>query len=524
MKSILKNITGTAFAILIAGFLFQSCTKDFDDINTNPYGISDKQLEADFKLVGEPFKQAQMNIYTITPVWVMQLQQNLLGDVYSGYMMPPTPFRGNNNNMTYALVDGWNGFVWSVGYGSVMAPLANSDRKGDGKFPSFEAWAKIIRVEAMHRVSDIYGPIIYSSYGKPNDNNQFDYDCQSKVYDEFFKDLTSAVEVLTPYAEGDSAQQFATFDLAYGGNYTSWIKFANSLRLRLAIRISKVDPARGQAEAEAAVNHSIGVMTGNIDNFFIQNQSGLSHPLNIINNAWNDVRMGAPMDSYLSGYNDERIGKYFQTSDISPNEFVGIRQGIDIVAKVDYQGFSKLAEFGAVQLMTCAEVYFLRAEGALRGWDMGGSAQEFYNSGITTSFEQHGLDASGYIVDNTSTPADYTDAFNADNNRTAASDITIQWNDGDNFERQLERVITQKWIAVYPDGQEAWSEFRRTGYPKLFPVSVNNSNGTISTEDFIKRVNFVEAEYQTNPDGIATAVSCLNGPDNGGTNLWWDID
>jgi hypothetical protein len=77
---------------------------------------------------------------------------------------------------------------------------------------------------------------------------------------------------------------------------------------------------------------------------------------------------------------------------------------------------------------------------------------------------------------------------------------------------------------MYPDGQEAWSEFRRTGYPKLFPVTVNNSGGTISTEDFIKRVNFVSDEYETNPDGVATGVACLDGPDNGGTSLWWDID
>jgi hypothetical protein len=231
------------------------------------------------------------------------------------------------------------------------------------------------------------------------------------------------------------------------------------------------------------------------------------------------------MESYLKGFNDERIGKYFQTSEIAPGEYAGIREGINIAAKSDYVGFSKLVDFSnSIQLMTCSEVYFLRSEGALRGWIMGGSAQELYNMGIIKSFEQYGLDGNAYMNDNTSKPADYADPFNNENNRAAVSDITIQWNDGDEFERKLERVITQKWIAMYPDGQEAWSEFRRTGYPKLFPVSVNNSGGTISTEEFIKRVNFVSAEYETNPDGVASGVSCLSGPDNGGTNLWWDID
>ena len=524
MKTRYMKFISIALVALVLGFSIESCTKKYEEINTDPYGISDDQLKADYKLVGEPFKQAQMNIYTVTPVWVMQLQQNLLGDVYSGYMMPPTPFRGNNNNMTYALVDGWNGFVWSSAYGSVMAPLANSDRKGAGQFPNFEAWAKIVRVEAMHRVSDHFGPIVYSQYGKPNDNGQFMYDCQDEVYDEFFKDLDTAINVLTPYAQGDSVQQFTSFDLVYGGNYTSWIKFANSLRLRLAIRVSKVDPERAKKEAEAAVNHPIGVLADNSENFLVTPDGGLAHPLNTINNAWNDVRMGAPMESYLKGYNDPRIAHYFQPSGIVPGEYVGIRQGIDIAAKSDYVEFSKLIDFGAIQLMTCAEVYFLRAEGAVRGWNMGGSAQELYNDGITKSFEQYGMTPGVYLSDNSSLPANYADPFNNENNIPAASDMTIAWNEGDAFERKLERIVTQKWLAMYPDGQEAWSEFRRTGYPKLFPVMVNNSGGTISTDEFIKRVNFVEGEYQTNPDGVASGVACLSGPDNGGTNLWWDID
>ncbi len=524
MKNKKRYIFGLALMFVVAGLFFQSCTKNFEEINTDPYGISDEQLKADYKLVGEPFKQALQNIYAYTPVWVTQLQQNLIGDVYSGYMMPPTPFRGNINNMTYALVDGWNGFPWSVAYENVMAPLAMVERKAGDGFPNFKAWAKIVRVEAMHRVSDIYGPIIYTKYGKPNDDGSFDYDCQKDVYYAFFQDLDDAINTLTPYADGDSVQMFAAFDLVYGGDYVKWIKFANTLRMRLAIRIANVDPAKGEAEYKAAINQKYGVLVDNSDNFIVKSEAGLSHPLNTINNAWNDIRMGAPMDSYLNGYNDPRMPKYFQPSEIVPGEYVGIREGIDIKAKADYQPFSKLAEMGPVQLMVCAEAYFLRAEGALRGWDDGGTAQEFYETGIQMSFDQYGLgDASAYINDDTDTPADYDDPFNPDNNIEAASNITIKWNDGDDFETKLERIITQKWIAMYPDGQEAWSEFRRTGYPKLFPNIINNSGGTIT--GFIKRINFVEGEYQANPQGVQNAVTnCLNGPDTGGTPLWWDVN
>jgi hypothetical protein len=197
-------------------------------------------MAADYKIVGEPFKQALQNIYSYDPVWVFQLQQNLIGDVYSGYMMPPTPFRGNINNMTYFLVNGWNQFPWSVAYDKVMAPMAAVDRKA-ADFPDFKAWGKIVRVEAMHRLSDIYGPVIYTKYGHVNDDGSIDYDCQKEVYHTFFKELDTAVSVLAEFANGD-VQRFTNFDLAYGGDYSKWIKFANSLRLRLAIRISLVEP------------------------------------------------------------------------------------------------------------------------------------------------------------------------------------------------------------------------------------------------------------------------------------------
>ncbi len=523
MKKNIKYTIGLIVSLMLAVLFFQSCTKNFEEINTDPYGISDEQLKADYKLVGEPFKQALQNIYAYRPEWVTQLQQNLIGDVYSGYMMPPTPFRGNINNMTYFLVNGWNEFPWKVAYNDVMAPLASVEKKAGNGFPNFKAWAKIVRVEAMHRVSDIYGPIIYTKYGKPNDDGSFDYDCQKDVYYAFFKDLDDAIKTLTPYADGDSTKVFKSFDLVYDGDYVKWIKFANTLRMRLALRIAEVDPAKAETEYKAAINQKYGVLSDNSENFLVRSEAGLSHPLNTINNAWNDIRMSAPMESYLTGYNDPRLPKYFQPSKLEPGKYIGIREGIDIKAKADYQNFSKLANFGLIQLMTAAEAYFDRAEGALRGWDNGGTAQSFYEKGIQTSFDQYGLgDATNYINDASSKPADYVDPKNSANNIAAASTITIKWNDADNFQTKLERIITQKWIAMYPQGEEAWAEFRRTGYPRLFPNILNYSGGTIT--GFIKRVNFVESEYQTNPQGVAKAVKCLKGPDTGGTPLWWDVN
>ena len=525
-RKILYKTLGLLAIGCVTMLSFQSCTDKFEEINTNEYNITPEELQVDFQHVGSGFVQAQENLYAYNPAWVTQLQQNLIADVYSGYMMPPTPFAGNVNNMNYSLVDGWNGFPWSWAYQNVMSPLLASDfAAGDGgEFDNFKAWAKILRVEAMHRVSDIYGPIVYSEFGQVGAK----YDCQEDVYNAFFADLESAIVSLTPLIN-DDARPFTNFDLVYGGDYEKWIQFANSLRLRLAIRVSKVNPSLAQTEGEAALANSVGLLTSNDNNFNIATRSGATHPLNIMNNAWNDIRMGAPMESILTGYNDPRIATYFVESAEFPGEFKGIRQGIEIASKSEYENYSPLVTFGDVQLMTAAEIHFLMAEAALRGWAGAGDAQANYETGIMTSFDQHGASgADAYIADDTSTPAPYIDPKNADNDVDAGSPnlsaATIAWNDADDFETKLEKIITQKWIAMYPEGQEAWSEVRRTGYPKLFPVVINNSGGKISTEEFIKRINFPANELATNPDGVAQGLQCLGDDDDGGSALWWDID
>lgn len=521
-----------AYIVMAGSFLLGGCTKKFEEYNTDPYGISGTELAVDFKLLGTPLQQVQQNIYVATPAWNTQLQQNLMGDVYSGYMCPPTPFANNINNMNYALVDGWNTFPWDDAYGSVMPQIKDALTNAGKAYPAFYAWAKILRVEAMHRVSDIYGPIIYTHYAQVNADGSVTYDSQKDAYYAFFADLDSAITTLTPLAQNASAvAAFTNFDYVYAGDYKKWVRFANTLRLRLALRIVKADPAKAQAEGEKALANAIGLLKTNDDNFNIS-IGATPHPLNIINNSWGDIRMGAPMESYLNGYNDPRAGKYFlpATDATVLNQFKGIRQGINIDAKGRYGDFSMLVTFpNQIQLMTAAEAWFLKAEAAIRGWAGAGSALTDYNTGVQTSFTQYGLDASSYLNDATSKEKPYTDpkAITAGQNDVTTgspylSTITIKWDAAATFDQQLERIITQKWLAMYPDGQEAWSEFRRTGYPKLFPVVINNSGGTISTTAFIRRINFASSEKSTNPAGVAGAVTLLGGADNGGTRLWWD--
>lgn len=503
------------------------CTGDFEDYNTNPYGVTDEQLEADYNNVGAYFTGLQRYIYNYSTG--LQVEQNLFGDAYAQYFVPPSSFLNGINSVTYYMPSSWTDDTWDNKYDHVMAVIYQFDKDSVGTtYPNFGAWATVLKIFAMQRVTDFYGPIIYSDYG--SQESTVHYDSQESIYAQFFEELDEAIATLSEYADAGS-ESFANYDLAYGGDVSKWVKAANSLRLRLAMRIANVDPEKAQEEAEAAVNQQYGVMTSNDDNFYVALGSN-QHPIYIFSSSWTDCRMGATVGSILGGYGDPRLEVFFDAATDAEvtGQYIGIRQGITLTDKTVYVNFSAVGTdwFGgatSVKVMNAAEVQFLLAEGALRGWDMGGSAQDFYEAGVTLSFAEFGVSGAGtYLEDQSSTFADYTDPKNSDNDFSASSDITIAWEDGDSDERKLERIITQKWIAVFPDGQESWSEFRRTGYPQLIPVVDNYSGGGVSAGDFIRRVTYPIDEYSTNAGGVAEGVQLLGGDDVGGTRLWWDTD
>ena len=532
----MKNISKILACLGLLSLISTSCS-DLEEFNQNERDITQEQLQIDFQHVGSKFKPIFESIYQYSPAWSYQLQQNLNADVFSGYMTNPRPFGAGSSNYTYALNSGWNGFIWDVPYSNVMNNIKGISDESNGDFPTLEAAALILKVEAMHRVSDVFGPIVYTNFGDLT--NAGVYDSQQEAYNAFFADLDNATDALMADI---SSSRFSAFDLSYGGNYSNWVKLANSLRLRLAIRISKVDAAKAKTEGEKALSQALGLIETNGDNFLVN--SDLPHPLSIIDNSWGDIRMNASMESILIGYNDNRAHAFFleknpkdeTTISVVPGQLKGIRNGMPLEAvypdeeeqKAAYINFAVLNDdihTSRVQLMTAAEIHFLKAEAALRGWSGAGDAQANYEKGISTSFGQHGASGDAlYISDNTSTPIDYVDPVNAANNATALSNSTVAWDGGATNEENLERIITQKWIAMFPEGQEAWSEFRRTGYPKIFPVISNQSGGTIDTAIQVRRIPFVDSELSTNPDGVADAVTKLGGPDNGGTRLWWDVD
>ncbi|MBK5722742.1 SusD/RagB family nutrient-binding outer membrane lipoprotein [Dysgonomonas sp. Marseille-P4677] len=519
---------------LFCSAIFFSCTDDFERKNTNPDRLTDEDIKKDLLAVGGFIPTMQTDVIPTSDVGANEYQraQNLTGDIFSGYMAAIGQWNGSSNNSTYNMdFSDWNDVGFNVAYRSVMSPWNQIRIKSqEYDVPYIYYLAQIIKIAGIHRITDNHGPIPYSQFGKGAMGAV--YDSQEVVYESFFEELAEAVAELEKFISSNSnTGPLAKYDLVYNGNIRNWIKFANTLRLRLAIRVAYVNPTLAKKNAEEAVNNSYGVLTDNTDNASVKSGKGytISHPLTVIWSSYKDIKMGASIESFLKGYNDPRLSKYFQPT--ASGEYNGVRNGVVISNKSRYEALSNPnVEAGApIQWMCAAEAYFLRAEGAIRGWNMAGtdnlpSAKDLYNKGIEVSFAQYGVSSSytSYINNEEALPARFSDVI-ASNSANPLSTITIKWNDSDSFEKKLERIITQKWLAMYPEGQEAWSEFRRTGYPKIFPVVTNNSSGKINTNIQIRRVPYPKSEYTSNRTNVTEAVNTLlGGADNGGTKVWWD--
>lgn len=155
---------------------------------------------------------------------------------------------------------------------------------------------------------------------------------------------------------------------------------------------------------------------------------------------------------------------------------------------------------------------------------MGGEVEELYKAGITKSFEQWGVALGDYLTrGDTYKPVRFTAPSGTLGSVAAASTITIAWNENDVADKKLERIITQKWIAMFPEGQEAWSEYRRTGYPKLFDLYGTNASAGQVDKSGPRRIPFPSTEYDTNTTEVNKAVTdFLGGNDYGNVKLWWD--
>lgn len=505
-----------SFIYILVIFLITTagCTKHFDELNTDPTTFSSLTAAT----IPNAFAKAEyQGIYGDPGIY--ELARALFPDLWSQFFANVDP---NIKSDRYVIVQDWIISQWSSVYTVTWPTLKQVLDATAENQPEANAIAKIWKAYIWHYQTDFYGPVPYFQAGLGT--LSIPYDSQQDIYDDLFKTLDSAVAILK--GANASLTPYGNNDLIFHGSIPAWTKLANSLRLRLALRISGVDADRAKEEAEKAV--ADGVMTDNGDNAFMDVGPNSVNGLNQMS-PWEGARMSASMESYLKGYNDPRMMEYY-----SPAEdglYHGVRNGLSAAQlaassknspentsnvgprySLDSQATNKLT------VMYAAESYFLRAEGALNGWNMNGNAQDLYEQGIRTSMQQWRVTDNTLInnyISSNSTPVALTDYLNS----PAVTNIPVKFGATETIQRQ--QIATQKYLALFPDGIEAWAEVRRTGWPVLYPVA-NSENPDVVVPNMISRFNFVDYEYQTNGKAVQAAAPLLGGPDKASTKVWWN--
>ena len=526
---------------VLALSLFTAC--DFQKVNTNEFELLPEEGLMDGISIGGPITALQKCVFPVgtqadgtSVANRYQTAYNLAADCWSGYFGQNNNW-GGPNNLNYFLKDGWVASSYTESYSTVVPLWQDLKGKTETQFPEVFALAQILKISAWHKATDMFGPIPYKEAGKGLIT--VPYDSQEEVYKSMFKELSDAIEVLTKYADNGNSKLLPNADAVYAGDVHKWVVYANSLMLRLAMRVYYADAALSKKYALQAVNHSYGVMKTKDDESKMERGASLEfkNNLDVLINQYNECRMGSSMLAYLGGYQDPRLPKYFNTSTVSQavtvgtyGKYSGVPTGHDVSSNDAFRDSSRPAITSTTPTywMRASEVYFLLAEAALHGFAVGGTAESLYEKGIEMSFEENGI-ASSEVADYMSSglkPSAYS--FHLTNpgvnvDVPAVTEATTAWSGTD--EEKLEKIMIQKWIALYPNGQEAWTEYRRTGYPKLHSVVTNYSNGEIDSEVGIRRMRF-PTNKSTSAEDIANLESARKllrgGLDKAGTRLWWD--
>ena len=526
---------------VLALSLFTAC--DFQKVNTNEFELLPEEGLMDGISIGGPITALQKCVFPVgtqadgtSVANRYQTAYNLAADCWSGYFGQNNNW-GGPNNLNYFLKDGWVASSYTESYSTVVPLWQDLKGKTETQFPEVFALAQILKISAWHKATDMFGPIPYKEAGKGLIT--VPYDSQEEVYKSMFKELSDAIEVLTKYADNGNSKLLPNADAVYAGDVHKWVVYANSLMLRLAMRVYYADAALSKQYALQAVNHSYGVMKSKDDEAKMERGASLEfkNNLDVLINQYNECRMGSSMLAYLGGYQDPRLPKYFNTSTVSQavtvgtyGKYSGVPTGHDVSSNDAFRDSSRPAITSTTPTywMRTSEVYFLLAEAALHGFAVGGTAESLYEKGIEMSFEENGI-ASSEVADYMSSglkPSAYS--FHLTNPSVnvdvpAVTEATTAWSGTD--EEKLEKIMIQKWIALYPNGQEAWTEYRRTGYPKLHSVVTNYSNGEVDSEVGIRRMRF-PTNKSTSAEDIANLESARKllrgGLDKAGTRLWWD--
>ena len=340
-------------------------------------------------------------------------------------------------------------------YNGALEDIRRMIIKGEAnKTPNWSAVGRIMKSYVFSVMTDAMGNLPYSQALKGDTVLNPAYDTQQAIYNGMLADLAQAnTDIdLAPAAVG-----FSDGDLMYGGKMAKWKRFGNSLRLRLAIHLSKADPTKAASEAAAAV--AAGVFTSNADNAQLMYLATSPNRNPIYNDAQgrDDYGMSKTFVDSLTSFADPRLPVFAQINPAGTG-YQGLPNGLNdgegtpIVNISRFGAFWRSTPNAPMYLLTYSEVLFLEAEAAERGWIPGGSAAAatYYTNAITASLQQYGVAAADIA--------------------TYLGQAKVGYDaGGTTLAAHMNQIMYQKWVSLFMQGMEAWTEVRRTGIPSLIP-------------------------------------------------------
>jgi hypothetical protein len=479
-----------------------ACKTDLTALNQNPNSPTTAPAGPLFTSATRSSLQTLQNSFntlSLTSLFAQHIAQIQYIDEDRGHIRPTTL-----NNL-------FNGLY--------VGPLEDYQKIIDGAstLPSTSGPATVMQQWVFQNLTDLWGDVPYSEALKGDastPNFKPTYDAQKDIYYGMLSSLTAAS---TSMAGGNTAADpgLGSSDPIYKGDVTKWIKLSNSLRARMAMRLSQADAAKAQAELTAAF--AAGTFTSNADNALFKWPGD-----GIYDNPWaanfasrDDHRMSKTLVDTMNALADPRLKVYAQPTKADPTVYAGMQNGLDNTytatyfnttsrpGAIFYPGATTYGTFGTSAgkatpsyIMTYAEVSFIKAEAAMRGWGGLNAAQAagFYNEGVTASILQWG----GTSAEATAYLAQPGVAFNPATG--------------------LAQIGLQKWIALFTQGTEAWSEWRRTGYPASIvpgPRMYSDAPG------IAMRLLYPPSEQAVNQAGLDEAIA-RQGEDKTTTKVWWD--
>ncbi len=387
-----------------------------------------------------------------------------------------------------------NGAAWNRLYAEVLRDLSDARvfiEEDENISPTAKAnqiaIAEVLSVFTYHVLVDLFGDIPYSA--ALTDDPTPGYDAGSDVY----ADLVTRLNAAIPSLGGDNG--LGSSDLVYGGDGDKWRQFANSLKLRLAIRLADVNGVQARTLAEEA--YADGVIMSNDDNFALAYQSSTpnTNPIwvDLVQSGRSDYVAANTLVDQMNALDDPRLPFYFK--DPINGAYKGGVYG-------DQQAYNAFSHPGTNQLdptwpgiiLSNWEVQFLLADAAERGYNVGGTAEEYYNEGVKASIVYWGgteAQADAYL---------------------ANPDVAFSSAPGTPFQR----IALQKWISLYDQGFEAWSTYRLYDYPQMNTAALSG----LSTPN---RYTYPVSEYSLNEENVRVAGSRIDG-DKLETKIFWDVN